>query len=224
MQEQQHPLQLAIEELKTMPTIDIKGKSYTQVSTRLSIFRKYFPDASIITNLIHDDDNRVVVQAQITIENRIVSTGLSEEFRGNSVINSTSALENAETSSIGRALAGLSLHGNEYASSFEVANAVAKQDYKQSYSKAPNQANSNNAPVPTSSNNPKSKPQNYQKPYQHQNDFSAIINAGLNVVQDGNFLVVKGDGIFENKAIIKNSGFHWSSQNRVWFMELRQAA
>ena len=36
----QHPLQLALEELKTMPTIDIDGKSYTTVANRIIIFRR----------------------------------------------------------------------------------------------------------------------------------------------------------------------------------------
>ena len=134
MQNQHHPLQLAVEELQKMPTIDIKGKSYTQVSTRLAVFRKFFPDASISTVLIHDDDQRVVIQAKIKIGDQLLSTGFAEEYRGDGWINATSALENAETSSIGRALAGLSLSGNEYASSFEVANAVAQQSHKQSNS------------------------------------------------------------------------------------------
>ncbi len=147
----QHPLQLAVEELQKMPTIDIKGKSYTQVSTRLAVFRKYFPDASIATILIHDDEQRVVIQAKITIGDTVISTGFAEEFRGDGWINATSALENAETSSIGRALAGLSLHGNEYASSFEVSNAISQQQHIQNNVKAKStnqsQASPNNAPL-----------------------------------------------------------------------------
>ncbi len=142
----QHPLQLAVAELQKMPTIDIKGKSYTQVSTRLAVFRKYFPDASIATILIHDDEQRVVIQAKITIGDTVISTGFAEEFRGDGWINATSALENAETSSIGRALAGLSLHGNEYASSFEVSNAITQQQYLQNNTKLKNSHQSQSAP------------------------------------------------------------------------------
>ena len=43
----QHPLQLALEELKTMPTIDIDGKSYTTVANRISILCSF----SIVFNL-----------------------------------------------------------------------------------------------------------------------------------------------------------------------------
>lgn len=125
----QHPLQLAIEELKTMPTIDIEGKAYTTVANRINVFRKFFPDYSIATNIISDDDIKVVVQTKITTPNNIViATGLAEEFRGKNIINTTSALENAETSSIGRALACLSLGGSEYASANELENALAQQE------------------------------------------------------------------------------------------------
>jgi DNA repair and recombination protein RAD52 len=66
--------------------------------------------------------------------------------------------------------------------------------------------------------------QNSQQPYQHQNDFSTLINSGLQIIDNGDFLTVGGDGIFEKKDIIKNAGFRWSSQDRVWYMQRRQAA
>lgn len=66
--------------------------------------------------------------------------------------------------------------------------------------------------------------QNSQQPYQHQNDFSTLINSGLQIIDNGDFLTVGGDGIFEKKDIIKNAGFRWSSQDRVWYMQKRQAA
>ena len=44
------------------------------------------------------------------------------------MINKTSAVENAETSSVGRMLANLGLHGGSYASHEEVKNAIDAQD------------------------------------------------------------------------------------------------
>jgi hypothetical protein len=209
-QHSQHPLHLAVEDLKTLPTIDINGKSYTQVASRIVIFRKYFPEYSVITNILHDDEYRVVVQTKITSPNGIIiATGLAEEFRrDNNPINTTSALENAETSSIGRALACLSLGGSEYASSNEVENAISQQQ----------------------NNNPKTNNQNYQnqntyqKQYQHSQDFSVLINAGLKIIDTGDVLTIAGEGIFEKKSIIKNAGFHWSGQNRVWYMKKSEVA
>ena len=46
----------------------------------------------------------------------IIGSGLAEEVRGSSNVNKTSAIENGETSAIGRALASCGLHGGEYAS------------------------------------------------------------------------------------------------------------
>ncbi len=212
----QHPLQLALEELKTMPTIDIDGKSYTTVANRIAIFRRYFSDYSIVTDVLQNDDIKVVVQTKITTPSGvIIATGLAEEFRGKNIINTTSALENAETSSIGRALACLSLGGSEYASANELENALAQQEN--------NSKQNNNSQRTTNqqSYQPQSQKQNQ---YQHQNDFTSLINAGLQIIDNGDTLTVSGDGIFEKKSIIKNAGFRWSGQNRVWFMQKREAA
>lgn len=213
----QHPLQLALEELKTMPTIDIDGKAYTTVANRITIFRKFFPDYSIATNILNDDEIKVIVQTKITTESGVViATGLAEEFRGKNIINTTSALENAETSSIGRALACLSLGGSEYASANEVENAISQQK----------QIKQNNNQ--TTTNQQSYQPQrqtNQRQQYQHQKDFSILLNAGLQVIDNGSdILTVSGDGIFEKKNIIKNAGFRWDGKNKIWYMQKREAA
>ena len=198
-------LQKAIAELKNSPTVDIKGKSYTQVSTRINIFRKYFPTASIETLITYNDDIRVIIQTKISLNDRVIATGYAEEVRGDgNYINQTSAVENCETSSIGRALSNLGLGGSEYASSFEVTSAIAKQEQiKQTANQQSYQQ---------------------QKQYQNQKDFSTIINSGLQVIDNGEILVVSGEGIFEKKNIIKNAGFRWNGQNKTWYMQKREAA
>ena len=200
----QELLCLAIEELKSMPTVDIKGKRYTQVSTRINIFRKYFPLATLETNIIHNDDIRVIIQSKIKIDNTVISTGYAEEVRGDgNYINSTSAVENCETSSIGRALSSFGLAGGEYASSFEVSNAISQQSVNNTYQQST---------------------QPYQAPHANQQDYSSLINAGLNVVeQDGN-LVVIGKDVFNKKDIIKQHNFRWDSNNKRWFIPLHQVA
>ena len=198
-------LQKAIAELKNSPTVDIKGKSYTQVSTRINVFRKYFPTASIETLITYNDDVRVIIQTKISLNDRVIATGYAEEVRGDgNYINQTSAVENCETSSIGRALSNLGLGGSEYASSFEVTSAIAKQEQiKQTANQQSYQQ---------------------QKQYQNQKDFSTLVNAGLQVIDNGEILVVSGEGIFEKKNIIKNAGFRWNGQNKTWYMQKREAA
>ena len=209
-------LQKAIAELKNSPTVDIKGKSYTQVSTRINIFRKYFPTASIETLITYNDDVRVIIQTKISLNDKVIATGYAEEVRGDgNYINQTSAVENCETSSIGRALSNLGLGGSEYASANELENALAQQE----------QIKQNNNQRTTNQQTYQPQRQTNQKrQYQHQNDFTNLINAGLQVIDNGDVLIVSGDGIFEKKSIIKNAGFRWDGQNRVWYMQKREAA
>jgi len=209
-------LQKAIAELKNSPTVDIKGKSYTQVSTRINIFRKYFPTASIETLITYNDDVRVIIQTKISLNDKVIATGYAEEVRGDgNYINQTSAVENCETSSIGRALSNLGLGGSEYASANELENALAQQE----------QIKQNNNQRTTNQQTYQPQGQaNQRQQYQHQNDFTNLINAGLQVIDNGDVLIVSGDGIFEKKSIIKNAGFRWDGQNRVWYMQKREAA
>tara|TARA_R110002073_G_scaffold161012_1_gene316643 strand:+ start:43 stop:720 length:678 start_codon:yes stop_codon:yes gene_type:complete len=98
--------------------INFSGKKYTVVSNRVEIFRKAFgTELGIKTEIILNDGKFVIVRA--TIEDKdghVVGSGFAEEVRGSSNVNTTSAVENCETSAIGRALASLGLHGGTYAS------------------------------------------------------------------------------------------------------------
>lgn len=112
--------------------VNIHGKNYKTVVLRVNEFReacKASDGWGIETALLYHDDNRVVVYAIITSpDDKVVGSGLAEEFRNSSTINKTSALEVAETSAIGRALASIGLGGEEYASADEVLNAIQQQN------------------------------------------------------------------------------------------------
>ena len=98
------------------------GKLYTMVQDRVLEWRRVFGcQHGVNTTILRDDSTVVQVQATITDEQgRVIGSGMAEEIRGASGVNKTSALENCETSAIGRALASLGLHGGEYASVQEV--------------------------------------------------------------------------------------------------------
>lgn len=98
------------------------GKKYTQVQDRMDVFRKHVGTTyGIQTFLVVDDGKRVVMKAIIKdLEGTIIGSGYAEEIRGQGFVNKTSCMENAETSSIGRALASLGLSGGEYASANEI--------------------------------------------------------------------------------------------------------
>ena len=105
------------------------GKKYTEVFVRVEEFRKAFGlDFGIETEIIKDDGKYVQVRSLIKdTEGRVIGSGMAEEIRGSSNVNKTSALENCETSAIGRALASIALHGGQYASLNEVVQAKEKE-------------------------------------------------------------------------------------------------
>lgn len=110
-------------------TISIHGKDYATVAHRLAIARRNLgADLDITTKIIHLDNDKAVVQADIYLEGKHISSGLAEELRSASRINQTSALENAETSAVGRALAFLGITNDQIASAEEVSLAVEQQD------------------------------------------------------------------------------------------------
>ena len=114
--------------------VSIRGREYRTVAYRLNLFREDHPDWSIATKIVSIDDERIVVRTTIADENqRTISTGYAEEVRASSNINKTSALENAETSAVGRALAFYGLAGTEIASADEVANAIGAEATKSAF-------------------------------------------------------------------------------------------
>lgn len=106
--------------------VNIRGKIYETVALRVGRFREAHPDWSITTTIIERTDTVVCMTAVIhDAAGRVMANGHAEEYRKASEINRTSALENCETSAIGRALACLGLGGTEFASADEVARAVS---------------------------------------------------------------------------------------------------
>lgn len=103
---------------RTHGVVQRGGKKYTEVFVRVEAFRKAFGTSlGINTEILVDDGARVVIKATVTNETgMIIGSGFAEEIRGQGNVNKTSALENGETSAIGRALASLGLHGGAYAS------------------------------------------------------------------------------------------------------------
>lgn len=112
-------------------TIPIHGKDYATVALRVAIARRVLGTSlDIVTKIIHIDADKVVMQADIFIDGKHVSTGHSEENRKASRINMTSALENSETSAVGRALAFCAFISDGIASAEEVSTAIEQQDKK----------------------------------------------------------------------------------------------
>jgi hypothetical protein len=85
--------------------ISIKGKEYSKVADRIKEASESDLDYSISTDYEYIPDLKMfIVKATLTIEGNIY-TGLSQVVVGSSSINTTSPLENCETSAVGRAFA-----------------------------------------------------------------------------------------------------------------------
>ena len=83
-------------------------EDYETVEERLVKFWKEHPDGRIATTLVEHTLQRFIVQAAIyrtEVDAHPWTTGFAEETVSTRGVNSTSALENCETSAIGRALA-----------------------------------------------------------------------------------------------------------------------
>lgn len=93
----------------TDKAIDIKGKKYVLVSDRVLYFNETYPNGSIVTQrIITDEPGLEVFKATIMPDcskPERYFTGYSQAKWWDWFINKTSALENAETSAVGRALA-----------------------------------------------------------------------------------------------------------------------
>lgn len=89
-----------------MPEFDLDA--YVPVAERVAQFRKDHPMWGLLSEVASDDGQRIRIRAWVTDETGLtVAVGHAEEVRGQGFVNRTSALENAETSAWGRALANL---------------------------------------------------------------------------------------------------------------------
>jgi len=110
--------------------IDIKGNSYVLVKDRILAFNEMFPNGSIVTEIVSYEGKQVTVKATVTPdagkENRIF-TGYSQAREDDGYINKTSALENAETSAVGRALAMMGIGVIDSVASMDEVNKAENQ-------------------------------------------------------------------------------------------------
>ena len=112
-------------------TISIHQKEYATVALRIAVARRVLGTSlTITTEIISIDKDTVVVKATGTIDGKVVATGHAEEKRTASRINQTSALENAETSAIGRMCSFLGITNDSIASAEEVSAAIEQTDKK----------------------------------------------------------------------------------------------
>ena len=129
---------------ETIKTTDIKGKEYAEVNQRIKAFRMIYPNGTIETEMLSNENGVCIFKAKvgynttifendkIRTEYTLLGTGTAYEKEDSSFINKTSYIENCETSAVGRAL-GMCGFGIDVsvASAEEVANAINNQTLTQ---------------------------------------------------------------------------------------------
>jgi hypothetical protein len=91
-----------------------KLAGYVEVADRIPLFWERYPRGAIRTELIKFDGEEVMFRADLFDESFAdapIATGWAHEVVGSSPVNRTSAVENCETSAVGRALANLGFVG-----------------------------------------------------------------------------------------------------------------
>ncbi len=106
-------------------------KDYVEVNIRIMKFYEKYPEGRILTEIVSWENEVIVMKATVYrgSEEVIAATGFAYEKEGSNFINKTSALENCETSAVGRALAILGFEIKKSVASYEeVANARLNQN------------------------------------------------------------------------------------------------
>lgn len=118
-----------IQEIKNNKTEGVvtfdNGQTYTKVDYRIQKARQRFGfDLRIMNKIIEHDEREVLIECSIYLKEDnewfLVQNGHAKETRDSSHMNTYNYIEIAETSAMGRALAGLGLFGNEFASINEI--------------------------------------------------------------------------------------------------------
>lgn len=121
------------EKNKNLKTVDIKGKKYVEVNTRIQVFRELFPEGRQETEVLAHDLEKGIILMKVKVyadstSDKPIAVGTALEKESSSFINKTSYVENCETSAFGRALGNLGIGIDTSVASYEeVANAIENQ-------------------------------------------------------------------------------------------------
>ncbi len=235
-----------------MITIESRSgkRAYETVAERVKKFRATYPVDSgwqLQTEVEFPGEDLVLCRAKIfDPDGRLVATGTAEEVRGSSFINKTSAVENAETSAIGRALFAAGFGGGEFCSADELMTALKRQeDLMSAESEARRMVRrtaaadgcEESSPSGVPSEVPPARrervaapacpaPSGEQKPLA-PDAFGLSEESGIEFIQQGNMLYARDrrkGATFSNREVLKSHGFSFDGHQRIWFKRVSKEA
>ena len=224
-------------EKENRKTGEVARKIYEPVSDRVRKFRDTCPVKEgwgLTTEVSYPDDQTVKSVALITDpEGRVVATGTAEETRGASYINRTSAVENCETSAIGRALFAAGFGGGEFASADELLAALrAHKEFIEAEADGVARihagASGNSAGGETNRTRPESAEggsgsatdPEINSEDQGSSNLGLPKVAGVHYRREGDLIIADGK-TFQSKGLLKGAGFRWNLRKKAWVKELQ---
>lgn len=238
-----------------MITIESRSgkKAYETVAERVKKFRATYPVDSgwqLLTELEFPREELVLCRAKIIDPSgRLVATGTAEELRGSTLINKTSAVENAETSAIGRALFAAGFGGGEFCSADELMTALKRQEElmvaedearrlgRGGGGKLMGGEVASAEPVPHSS---AQSPRREREPVPQTGvggaddpvgvspeSFGLPEDCGIEFLQEGRVLFARDrrkGATFSNREALKSAGFIFDGHQRMWFKRVSEEA
>ncbi len=199
-------------------------KHYETVAERVRKFRDKFPVDSgwrIVPEVSFPKEDTVLCKtAIIDPEGIIVATGTAEEVRSEGYVNQTSAVENCETSSIGRALFSAGFGGGEFCSADELYAALSKgQELEIAGSKASASGNGKTKENANNNGNGNKNGNGKRNGFSKVDDFGFLEEIGMGIkVDNGQVVVTEGTKgiIYKHRGILKSSGFRFNGDTKQW--------
>lgn len=223
-----------------MITIETRSgkRAYETVAERVKKFRATYPVDSgwqLLTEIEFPKDGLVLCRAKIIDPNgRLVATGTAEEVRGSTFINKTSAVENAETSAIGRALFAAGFGGGEFCSADELMTALKRQEeLVAAEEEARKKVNRKEEPKGRRAEQPEAAPhpedlsQGAPPVSLPPEPFGFAEDCGIDFIQEGEVIQARDrrkGATFSNREALKAAGFAFDGHQRVWFKRLAEEA
>ncbi|MFZ5572885.1 MAG: hypothetical protein ACOZF0_21000 [Thermodesulfobacteriota bacterium] len=199
-------------------------KHYETVAERVRKFRDKFPVDSgwrIVPEISFPSEDTVLCKtAIVNPDGIVVAIGTAEEVRSASFVNKTSAVENCETSAIGRALFSAGFGGGEFCSADELYTAlINNQELEKAKDAAFANGTATHATQPRQPSNEKRNPSDLSK----IDDFGFLEEIGLGIkIADGHLVVTEGKKgvIYKHRGMLKSSGFRFNGETKEWVRPL----